>query len=77
MGPPKFFYMFSSKFVVLKKILRVFNICCFRNILGQKFLKNHQILAKIFQFLTQNISETTNVENSQIFFRTTNLLENM
>jgi hypothetical protein len=32
---------------------------------------------KIFQFLTQNISATTNVENPKIFFRTTNLLENM
>ena len=32
---------------------------------------------KIFQFLTQNISATTNVENSKNFFRTTNLLENV
>ena len=32
---------------------------------------------KIFQFLTQNISATTNVENPKNFFRTTNLLENM
>ena len=32
---------------------------------------------KIFQFFTQNISATTNVENPKIFFRTTNLLEDM
>ena len=32
---------------------------------------------KIFQFLTQNISATTNVENPKIFFRTTNSLENV
>ena len=32
---------------------------------------------KFFQFLTQNISARTNVENPKIFFRTTNLLENM
>ena len=32
---------------------------------------------KIFQFLTQNILATTNVENPKFFFRTTNLLENM
>ena len=32
---------------------------------------------KIFQFLTQNISATTNVENPKKFFRTTNLLESM
>ena len=32
---------------------------------------------KIFQFLTQNISATTNVENPKKIFRTTNLLENM
>jgi hypothetical protein len=32
---------------------------------------------KIFQFLTKIYSATTNVENSKIFFRTTNLLENM
>ena len=32
---------------------------------------------KIFQFLTQNISVTTNVENPKKFLRTTNLLENM
>ena len=32
---------------------------------------------KIFQFLTQNISATTNVENPKKNFRTTNLLENM
>ena len=30
-----------------------------------------------FQFLTQQFSKTTNVENSKNFFRTTNLLESM
>ena len=106
MGPPKFFCMFSSKFVVLKKILgfstfvvaeifwvKNWKILAFSKnpiFYDQKlfFLKKKILVVKnrvfgkgqnfkIFQFLTHNISATTNVENSKIFFRTTKLLENM
>ena len=102
MGPPKFFCMFSSKFVVPKfflgfstfvvaeifwvknwKILAFFKNPIFHD---QKFFLKKNFWswkigflkkAKIFQFLTQNISATTNVEYPKKFFRTTNLLENM
>ena len=108
MGPPKFFCMFSSKFIVLKNFLgfstfvvaeifwvknekimkfwpfsktlffttkNVFFKKTFLVVKNRVFEKGQNF--KIFQFLTQNISATTNVENPKKFFRTTNWLENM
>ena len=78
---PKCFCMFSSKFVVLKKILgfSTFVVAEIFQVTNWKILKfcAKQIFVvkigfvqktKIFQFLTQNISATTNVENPKIFF---------